>query len=80
MEYKVNPDQALAWYEKYVQEFPSTQNTAAAEYKAGLIYLEQHNHEKAVVMLSNALSHAKNYPQNQIAAIQRGLDNAKNAR
>jgi outer membrane protein assembly factor BamD (BamD/ComL family) len=80
LEYKTNPAQALVWYEKYLQEFPGTQNTAAAEYKAGLIYLEQKKHDKAMVMLSSALRHAKNYPPDQVAAIQRVLDNAKNPR
>jgi TolA-binding protein len=80
LEYKTNPGQALVWYEKYLQEFPATQNTAAAEYKAGLIYLEQKKHGKAADMLSSALRHAKNYPPDQVAAIQRVLDNAKNPR
>jgi outer membrane protein assembly factor BamD (BamD/ComL family) len=80
LEYKTNPGQALVWYEKYLQEFPATQNTAAAEYKAGLIYLEQKKHGKAAELLSSALRHAKNYPPDQVAAIQRVLDNAKNPR
>jgi tetratricopeptide (TPR) repeat protein len=78
LEYKTSPGQALAWYEKYLQEFPATQNTAAAEYKAGLIYLEQKKYGRAADMLSNALKHAKNYPPDQVAAIQRVLDNARN--
>jgi tetratricopeptide (TPR) repeat protein len=80
LEYKSDPSRALAWYEKYLQDFPGTQNTAAAEYKAGLIYLEQKKQVKAVAMLSNALRHAKNYPPDQIAAMQQVLDNAQNAR
>jgi tetratricopeptide (TPR) repeat protein len=80
LEYRNNPNQSLSWYEKYLDEFPSTQNTAAAEYKAGLIYLQRKNHSKAVDLLSSALKHAKNYPPDQVAAIQRVLDNARNPR
>jgi outer membrane protein assembly factor BamD (BamD/ComL family) len=78
LEYRNNPDKSLSWYEKYLSEFPSTQNTAAAEYKAGLIYLQRKNHGRAVDLLSSALKHAKNYPPDQVAAIQRTLENAKN--
>jgi hypothetical protein len=78
LEYRNNPTRSLSWYEKYLDEFPSTQNTAAAEYKAGLIYLQRKNHERAIDLLSSALRHAKNYPPDQVAAIQRVLETAKN--
>jgi hypothetical protein len=80
LEYGTDPKRALVWYETYLDEFPSTQNTATAEYKAGLIYLQQKNRDRAVTMLSSALRHAKNYPPDQVAAIRRVLDNAKNPR
>lgn len=80
LEFKTDPGRALVWYEKYLQEFPATQNTAAAEYKAGLILLQQNKRERAVAILSSALHHAKNYPDDQVSAIQRTLDNAKNPR
>jgi len=80
LEYKTDPGRALVWYEKYLKEFPLTQNTAAAEYKAGLILLQQNKRGRAAALLSNALSDAKNYPADQIAAIRRTLDNAKSPR
>jgi FecR protein len=80
LEYKTDPGRSLVWYEKYLKEFPSTQNTAAAEYKAGLILLQQNKRDRAVAMLSSALRHAGNYPADQVTAIERTLDNAKNPR
>jgi hypothetical protein len=78
LEYKADPAKSAEWYEKYLRDFPGTQTTASAEYKAGLIYLGLHNREKAILLLSSALMHAKNYPPDQVAAIHRVLDNAKN--
>lgn len=80
LEYKTDPGRALGWYEKYLKEIPLTQNTVAAEYKAGLILLQQNKRDRATALLSSALNHAKNYPADQVAAIQRTLDNAKNPR
>jgi hypothetical protein len=80
LEYKANPALALVWYEKYLKELPLTQNTVAAEYKAGLILLQQNKRDRATALLSSALNHAKNYPADQVAAIQRTLYNAKNPR
>jgi hypothetical protein len=78
LEYRNDPAKALEWYEKYLQEFPAAENTAVAEYKVGLIYLEKKKNAKAVGMLSSALRHAKNYSPDLVAAIQRVLDNARN--
>lgn len=80
LEYKTDPGRALVWYEKYLKELPLTQNTVAAEYKAGLILLQQNKRDRATALLTSALNHAKNYPADQVAAIQRTLDNAKNPR
>jgi TolA-binding protein len=76
--YKNDPKQALAWCERYLAEFPATQNAAAAEYKAGLILLQQNRREQAATMLTEALKHSTSCPPAQIVAIQRALDNAKN--
>jgi hypothetical protein len=80
LEYKTDPGRALVWYEKYLKEIPLTQNTVAAEYKAGLILLQLNKRDRATALLSSALNHAKNYPADQVAAIQRTLYNAKNPR
>jgi TolA-binding protein len=78
LEFKNNPGRSLFWYLRYLREFPATQNSAGAEYRAGLIYLQNGERTKAIEMLSSALSHAKHYPADKVAAIRRTLDNAKN--
>lgn len=77
LEFKNNPRQSLSWYLRYIREFPAAQNTAGAEYKAGIISLQIGERKKAVEMLSSALAHAKTYPADKVAAIKRALDNAK---
>jgi len=77
IEYNRDINKSLFWYLKYIAEFPKSPNIATAEYKAGIIFLQKKQYEKALELFSNAFDHAKNYAPEHVMAIKQAIEKTK---